>query len=280
MLNGSWERPGRGAQAVRCCLVSAAPATTPPAEPVEQPVLTVVQLDDTVPLDRFADHLDGVRVRLVRAHAGEEAGPARDLDGLLVLGGRMSAHDEQEPGIAATRALLADAVAAGVPTLGICLGAQLLAVATGGQVHVAAPPGREVGVVDVRWRPEAAADPLMGGLAADAEAAGTRSTPMPTMHADAVVDLPRGAAWLAASRMYPYQAFRVGERAWGVQFHPETSPETMHRWAVDAGDPEPEIAAVDAAVAAADDRMRVDGARVAATFAGLVAARVGDRAAV
>jgi GMP synthase (glutamine-hydrolysing) len=244
------------------------------------PVLTVVQLDDTVPLDRFAAHLDGVRVRLVRADRGEDAGPAKDLDGLLVLGGRMSAYDDQEPGVTATRALLAEAVAAGVPTLGICLGAQLLAVATGGQVHVAAPPGRESGVVDVRWRPEAATDPLLGALAADAEAAGTRSTPMPAMHADAVVDLPRGASWLAASRMYPYQAFRVGERAWGVQFHPEASPATMHRWAVDAGDPAAEVAAVDAAVAAADDRMRADGARVAATFARLVLARAGDRAAV
>jgi GMP synthase (glutamine-hydrolysing) len=246
----------------------------------DQPLVTVVQLDETVPLDRFADALDSadVRVRLVRAYAGEDAGPAAELDGLVVLGGRMSAHDDQEPGITATRTLLADAARHGVPTLGICLGAQLLAVATGGRVHVAAPPGRESGVVDVRWRPEAAADPLLGGLAADAGESDTRSTPMPTMHADAIVDLPAGAAWLAASRMYPYQAFRVGERAWGVQFHPEASPATMRAWALDEGDADAE--GVVAAVTAADAEVRPAGTRIAVTFADLVARRAADRAAV
>lgn len=234
------------------------------------PLLTVVHLDETAPLDRFADHLDGVRLRHVRAHAGQDAGPAADLDGLLVLGGQMSAHDVHEPGIAETRALLADAVAAGVPTLGICLGAQLLAAATGGRVHVAAPPGSEVGIVDVRWRPEATADPLVGPLAT-AAAAETRSTPMPTMHDDAIVDLPPGATWLAASRTYPYQAFRVGDRAWGLQFHPEVSPATMHLWAELAGDVD--VTAIDAAVAEADERVRADGATIARTFAALVAAR-------
>lgn len=237
--------------------------------------MTVVQLDAAVPLDRFADHLDGVDVRLVRAYAGEQPGDADQLDGLVVLGGNMSAHDEHEPGIPETRALLADAARAGVPTLGICLGAQLLAVATGGRVDVAAPPGREAGVVDVRWRPEAAADALLGALAADA-----RSTPMPTMHADAVVDLPRNATWLAASRTYPYQAFRVGDAAWGLQFHPEASPELMDAWSADAGDAPEERAAIAEAVRAADDVVRVEGARIARAFAGLVALRAADRATV
>lgn len=242
--------------------------------------MTVVQLDAAVPLDRFADHLDGVDVRLVRAYAGEDPGAADDLDGLVVLGGNMSAHDEHEPGIPETRALLADAARAGVPTLGICLGAQLLAVATGGRVDVAAPPGREAGIVDVRWRPEATADPLVGGLAADAERTAGRSTPMPTMHADAVVDLPRNATWLAASRTYPYQAFRIGDAAWGLQFHPEASPALMDAWSVDDGDPAEVRAAIAEAVTAADDRVRVDGARIARTFAGLVAVRAAERETV
>lgn len=240
----------------------------------DSPVLTVVQLDAEVPLDRFAAHLAGVEVRLVRAYAGEDPRPAGDLDGLLVLGGRMSAHDDAAPGLAATRSLLADAAASGVPTLGICLGAQLLAVATGGRVHVDAPPGRESGVVDVRWRPEAASDPLLGALAREG-----RSTPMPTMHADAIVDLPRGATWLAASRMYPYQAFRVGDRAWGVQFHPEASPETLRRWSSLSGDDAATVAEIGAAVTAADERIQADGARIAATFATLVADAAQERAA-
>jgi GMP synthase (glutamine-hydrolysing) len=238
--------------------------------PTSPAVLTVVQLDATVPLDRFADLLDGVQVRVVRADLGEQTGPAADLDGLLVLGGRMSAHDEHEPGVAATRALLAEAVAADVPTLGICLGAQLLAVATGGQVHVAAPPGREAGIVDVRWRPEATGDVLVGSLAA-----GGRSTPMPTMHADAIVDLPRTATWLAASRMYPYQAFRIGS-AWGLQFHPEASPALMHDWAVESGE---DVAAIDQVVAAHDAAVEPAGSTIARSFAGVVAARAAGRRA-
>lgn len=235
-------------------------------------MLTVVQLDEQVPLDRFSEWLD-LPLRTVRAYAGEDSGPGDRLDGLLVLGGAMSAHDDHLPGVAATRDLLAAAVADAVPTLGICLGAQLLAVATGGKVHVAAPPGREAGVVDVRWRPEATADPLVGALAA-----GARSTPMPTLHSDAVVDLPRTGVWLAASRTYPYQAFRVGS-AWGVQFHPEASPALVHDWAVQDELPAVEAAAIDEALARVDDQVRPAGRSLARAFAGLVLerARAGER---
>ena len=78
----------------------------------------------------------------------------------------MSAYDDADaPWLPELRALLADASTQGVPTLGICLGAQLLAVARGGRVQVAAPPGRESGIVDVRWRPEAAGDAVVGAVA-------------------------------------------------------------------------------------------------------------------
>ncbi|NNH06073.1 type 1 glutamine amidotransferase [Cellulomonas fimi] len=235
--------------------------------------MTVVQLDAGVPLDRFANWLDGLRVRTVRAYLGESVGPVGELDGLLVLGGQMSALDDA-PGVAATRALLADAVEAGVPTLGICLGAQLLAVATGGRVHVAAPPGRESGVVDVRWRPEAVGDPVVGALVDTREPEDHRSTPLPSMHADAIVDLPRAAVWLAHSRQYPYQAFRVGS-AWGVQFHPEASPATLHAWAELHDDVD--TAAVDAATAEHDAAVAVAGSTIARAFAGVVGARAAQR---
>ncbi|NKY22893.1 type 1 glutamine amidotransferase [Cellulomonas denverensis] len=247
---------GSAGQALPCCLVTVAPST---------PVVTVVRMDDEVPLDRFADWLDGVRVRLVRADLGEDPGPASELDGLIVLGGRMSAHDDQLPQVPAARALLADAVAAGVPTLGICLGAQLLAVATGGRVHVDAPPGREAGAVALHWRPEATGDPVLGELAGD------RGVLMPTMHSDAVVDLPRAGVWLAASPMYPYQAFRIGS-AWGVQFHPEASPELMRRWAELDQLPADEAEAMVEQATAADDRVARDGRTLARAFAAQVRA--------
>lgn len=256
----------RVVQRVRCCLVTA----TPP----HVPVLTVVQLDAGVPLDRFAGWLDGVEVSLVRADLGEPLPSADTLDGLLVLGGQMSALSDDSPGVPATRTLLADAVQAGVPTLGICLGAQLLAVATGGRVHVAAPPGRESGVVDVRWRPEAVGDPVVGALVDADVPEDHRSTPMPSMHADAIVDLPRTATWLAHSRQYPYQAFRVGS-AWGVQFHPEASPATLHAWAELHDDVD--TAAVDAATADQDASVAHAGQTIAQEFAGLVVTRAADR---
>jgi len=192
--------------------------------------LTVLQSSPDVGLDRFAQWLD-VPVRLVRLDQGEPVPSLAEVGhGLLVLGGEMTAHSDAEaPWLPAVRALLAETSRTGVPTLGICLGAQLLAVARGGRVQVAAPPGPEIGVVDLRWRPDAAADALVGPLLAG------RITPQVTWHDDAVVDLPSGAVWLASSAMYPYQAFRIGS-AWGVQFHPEVSPATVAAWAAGRDD--------------------------------------------
>jgi len=194
------------------------------------PRVTVVQNGPDVGLDRFAHWLPGVDVQVVRPDLGEALpGPTEVGDGLLVLGGQMSAHDDEAaPWLRPLRDLLAVVSATDVPALGICLGAQLLAVARGGRVQVAAPPGCEAGVIDVRWRPEAAQDALVAPLVALAGAA--RTSPLPSMHSDAVVDLPRGAVWLAASSTYPFQAFRVGS-AWGLQFHPEAGTPTLRTWA-------------------------------------------------
>ena len=206
-------------------------------------ILTVIENMPSVPLDRFAGWLTetpdvatpAVTLAVVRPWAGDAIPMLADCgDGLLVLGGQGSVVDPASPWLPATRDLLAQASGAGLPTLGLCLGAQLLAAATGGQVQIAAPPGREAGIIDLHPRPEAAADALLGGLATDVPADhplnGGVLAAMPSLHADAVVDLPSGAVWLASSRLYPYQAFRVGS-AWGLQFHPEVSEEVFAGWA-------------------------------------------------
>ncbi|WP_460755388.1 type 1 glutamine amidotransferase [Myceligenerans cantabricum] len=248
--------------------------TNNPADPIA-PRTTVIQNDPDVPMDRFAARL-GPDVRLVLAFAGESIPIADDVgDALVVLGGTMSAHsDDDAPWLPAVRDLLADAARSGVPTLAICLGAQLLAVAGGGAVQVAAPPGREAGAVQVAWREAALADPVTGpALAAIGAGPGspgadavalTRSV---SMHADAVVELPDGATWLASSDTYPYQVFRWGS-ALGVQFHPEAGPVLAARWATQAGDVD--VAAVTAEIEEhADAAARVGDALADAFVAGL-----------
>lgn len=234
------------------------------------PRVTVVQSSPDVGLDRFAQWLEHLDVQLVRPDLGDALpGPTEVGDGLLVLGGHMSAHDDAaSPWLRGLRDLLAVVSATDVPALGICLGAQLLAVARGGRVEVAAPPGREAGVVDVRWRPEASTDALLGPVVTLAGPA--RSSALPSMHADAVVDLPRGAVWLASSSTYPFQAFRIGS-AWGVQFHPEASPATLRAWAEQHPDVDTDDVVAQAAARA--DEAEAAGRAVAEAFAGLVRSR-------
>jgi GMP synthase (glutamine-hydrolysing) len=235
-----------------------------------QRILTVIQHDGDIPLDRLAGWWDGlVQIRVVRADLGEPvpSSAAEVGDGLVVLGGECSAYDDEAcPWLPATRALLSSAAQAGVPTLAICLGAQLLAAAAGGQVQVAAPPGVEAGITVLHWRPEAKADPVLGAIVAEFPTGAV----VPALHGDAVVDLPRGAVWLASSDMYPFQAFRWGS-AWGVQFHPEASPATVGRWArqtpgVDAQQVEADLEAKDAPV-------QVIGRALAEAFVAVVDAR-------
>lgn len=189
----------------------------------------VVQHEDSCPVDRLGQWLAeaGVRVELCRPYAGDAVPERVRQAGLVVLGGHMGAYDDGvAPWLPASRALLARCVGERVPVLGVCLGAQLLAVACGGRVEVG-PGGIEAGVVDVQWRPAAAGDALFGGR--------TR-TAGPSMHLDAVVELPPGAVWLGRTQAYPHQAFRVGEAAWGVQFHPEVSVATYAVWAANHAD--------------------------------------------
>ena len=141
---------------------------------------------------------------------------------LVVLGGGMNAYqDEVAPWLPALRALLAEAVRTELPTLGVCLGAQLLAVATGGRVSAAETP--EYGSRLVAKRQAAAADPLFRELPITPDVL--------QWHVDEVSELPPGAVLLASSPVCEVQAFRLGRLAWGVQFHIETTPEIVTLWA-------------------------------------------------
>lgn len=196
------------------------------------PRITVLQHNERVPLDRFGPWLEaaGATLDVVRCYAGDPVPAVSETgDGLLVLGGTMNAHDDAgSPWLPAVRTLLVDAVGAGLPTLGICLGHQLMGVAYGGTVDVGAAPGPERGATEVRWLDGAADDPVLG----PAVAAGARPDRawVNEMHHDAVVQLPDGATLLASSESFAIQAFRYGS-ALAVQFHPEAGVELIRRWA-------------------------------------------------
>lgn len=109
-------------------------------------------------------------------------------------------------------------VLAEVPFLGICFGHQLLAQALGGRVDFH-PRGREIGTVPIKLAPAAAEDPLFSRMPSRFMAH--------AVHAQSVRQLPSGAVQLAGNDFEPTHAFRVGARAWGIQFHPEFNPERM-----------------------------------------------------
>jgi GMP synthase-like glutamine amidotransferase len=144
---------------------------------------------------------------------------------LVVMGGPQQAYDDSSAlWLRQTKQLLRRAVAEQLPALGICLGAQLLAEATGGRV-VEGEAGPELGAKLVAKRDQAGADPLFWDL--------PLSPVVIQWHWDVVVDLPPSATLLMSSPTYPNQAFRVGERAWGLQFHIETPPEMVTTWATE-----------------------------------------------
>ena len=184
------------------------------------PRALVVQHVATEGPGRLAEWLPacGVDLEVIHPYAGDAVPSAFDAEALIVMGGPMGAYDDRTVAwLPATRALLADAAINGVPALGVCLGAQLLAVAAGGRVEKGAH-GPEIGLGEVTV---VAPDRLLD------------AGPMPVTqwHYDTETELPPGAVLLASSEAYPVQAFRVGECAWGLQFHLEAAPDLVAGWA-------------------------------------------------
>jgi GMP synthase (glutamine-hydrolysing) len=139
-----------------------------------------------------------------------------EADGIIVMGGEQNAL---EPSLAPQAALLREAPAQGVPVLGVCLGAQLLAHAHGGDVRKL--PRRHLAWPELLPLPAADADPVLGALPPGA--AGVHWN-------EDGFSLPDGAVELLRSPVGTGEGFRVGERAWGVQFHPELDEEALERW--------------------------------------------------
>ena len=148
--------------------------------------------------------------------------PPAEFDAVAVFGGGMNVRDvDRLPWLRAEIELLRDVLQERTPVIGICLGAQLLASAAGAEVRRS--PSPEIGWFDVARTEEGALDPLLGSLPARFLAYEWHSY---------TFALPAGSVELARSAACP-QAFRLGDYAWGVQFHPEVVPEIVREWAMD-----------------------------------------------
>jgi GMP synthase-like glutamine amidotransferase len=169
----------------------------------------------------------GVGWTTVRLDAGEAIPVLDRFDALLVMGGAMNVWQEDaHPWLAAEKAAIRHWVRdMARPYFGVCLGHQLLAAALGGEVGRAARP--ETGIVAVDLLPAAAADRLLGGAL----------SPVATMHwhGAEVARLPDDAVPLARSADCAVQAMRVGAHAWGFQYHPEVTDETLATWMAQPG---------------------------------------------
>ena len=189
-----------------------------------KPIILAIQNDRTDPphlAGRWLMEL-GFEIQILRAYLGESV-PEVVPDGisaLMPLGGHMGALDDHiADWLPNERAMLADAVARDIPIFAICLGAQLLAEATGGSV--ARAEVAEIGIYSIDITAEGQSDPILdvksGALVAQ-------------WHEDYVAQLPPNAVRLASSPLCPNQVYRIGRRTYGVQFHPEIDTAIIQDW--------------------------------------------------
>ncbi|MES3007463.1 MAG: glutamine amidotransferase [Pseudomonadota bacterium] len=159
----------------------------------------------------------------VAVHEDEALPPLSDIAGIVVTGSPAMLTDAAPWNLVAGDYLLA-AVQGELPVLGICYGHQLLAHACGGQVDYH-PAGREIGTVPIWLHGDALDDPLLAGVPVDFVAHAT--------HSQSVLRLPAAATLLASSAHDPHHCFRIGEQAWGVQFHPEFTAPVMRTYVLE-----------------------------------------------
>lgn len=193
-----------------------------------QPTILIVKTGDTFAdlIGSVGDFEDWIRqglgvgenhVRVVDAPAFEPLPDPGTFSGAVIAGSHAMVTQNLDWSLA-VEAWLVPVVTAGVPVLGICYGHQLLAKAMGGKVDFH-PGGLEIGTNPITLTANALSDPLLQGL--------PRVFNAHTCHSQTVLALPPGAVLLAKNTHDPHHAFRLGRAAWGVQFHPEYTPDIM-----------------------------------------------------
>jgi GMP synthase-like glutamine amidotransferase len=184
--------------------------------------IAVVQHADWETLGLYEDWLaeQGASVTVVRTDLGERLPDWRHYSAVIAMGGPVSVNDANRLGWLRDEIRWVEAaVSAGRPFLGVCLGAQILAAAAGARVYPAPRP--EFGVHPVRTTTASFDDPLFGGV--------PRHLNVFQWHGE-TFDLPADGVALVESDELPNQAVRIGERAYGLQFHVEVSPALLDEW--------------------------------------------------
>lgn len=188
------------------------------------PILCV-RHQETCPLGILGEVFDVEQVpwRYLDAWEDDAAPDLADISGLVVLGGEMNVDEvDRYPFLKTVRDLTRDVVRAEMPVLGVCLGAQVMARALGAEVTRS--PIRELGFVEVEATDAGRDDPVLGAFAPRAKVF--------QFHED-VCALPAGAELLFRANDVAVQAYKVGARAYGVQFHLEVTRTEVERWCTD-----------------------------------------------
>jgi GMP synthase-like glutamine amidotransferase len=165
----------------------------------------------------LAAHDFGVDYADLYAQDAPPVNPDR-YDALIFMGGPMSVNDDLAY-LRCEEEFIRDAIRRDVPMLGICLGSQLIAHALGAAVRRC--PLKEIGWFEIKLTAAALEDPLFDGF--------TESETVFHWHGE-TFDLPEGAVLLASSERCRNQAYRLGDRVYGLQFHPEVTPAMIADW--------------------------------------------------
>ncbi|MGC3020729.1 type 1 glutamine amidotransferase [Brevibacterium sp. FAM 24630] len=218
--------------------------------------------------ERFGRWLEdaGAEVVVTRPYLGEVIPAVGSFDALIVLGGSAGPlEDAENPWFPEVRRLLERSIGGEFPSLNICLGGEMLAVAGRAPITRRAHP--QIGIYELAATPAGKSDPVFGSLSES-------RLPAVLFHQEEMA-LPDGAELLVTGSDAPVQAFRLGEFAWGTQFHPETDAGQITRWldgddlALPAGKTEDSIIAE---VADHDEELKETGRALAHSFVAFLAA--------
>lgn len=185
-------------------------------------MIHIIQNGPDVPPGLLTEELDrlGVKWTIVHPYRGEALPDIPDTRAVIVLGGDMGANDDLKyPFLTELKSFIRKVVEQEAPYLGICLGGQLLASALG--TEVTSNVFVEKGTLSVSLTDEGAEDRLFSGI--------NQEFVSFQWHNDSFA-IPEGGVRLAFSEACPNQAFRIGPRAWGLQFHPEVDERIVREW--------------------------------------------------